>query len=163
MYTQYCPTTIALGHLLRSARQARGWTISRTIGEADFPELDANCGTLARIESGEYRFPDDRLVRQLARTLEIPLEDAFDALSRQIMNYRREYGEPQLMVERSEGSATWQPCPSQLDTRGVLQHARQLAQQQSHTVAVRFPNGKMVRMHPDGGRSETWFARYAQN
>jgi transcriptional regulator with XRE-family HTH domain len=163
MFTQYCPTTIALGHLLRSARQSRGWTISHTIGEADFPQLDANCGTLARIESGECRFPDDRIVRQLARTLGVPLDDAFEALSRQITNYQREYGEPQVMIERSEGSAAWQPCPSELDTRGVLEHARKLARQQSNTVAVRFPNGKMVRMHPDGGRSETWYARYNQS
>lgn len=158
MYTEYCPTRIALGHLLRSARQSRGWTISRTIGEAEFPQLDANCGTLARIESGEFRFPDDRIVRQLARTLDVPLDEAFEALSLQIANYWREFGEPQLMVERSEGTSAWQPCPSQLDTRGVLNHADKLARQQSHTVAVRFPNGKMVRMHPDGHRSETWFA-----
>jgi transcriptional regulator with XRE-family HTH domain len=162
MYTQYCPTRIALGHLLRSARQSRGWTISRTIGEADFPQLDANCGTLARIESGEFRFPDDRIVRQLARTLDVPLDDAFEALSRQIAHYRREHGEPHLMVERSEGTEAWQPCPAQLDTRGVLNHALDLASQQSNTVAVRFPNGKMVRMFPDGRRSETWFARYEQ-
>lgn len=160
MYTQYCPTSIALGHLLRSARQARGWTISRTIDEADFPRLDANCGTLARIESGEFRFPDDRVVRQLALTLDVPLEDAFNALSRQFAHYRREFGEPQIMIERNEDATAWQPCPSHLDTRGVIEHARELAKQRSNPVAVRFPNGKMVRICPDGSRSETWYARY---
>jgi transcriptional regulator with XRE-family HTH domain len=62
----------ALGELIRSARQARGWSppaLARAVG--------LNQSTIFRLEHGRTAQPSPELLQRLATTLALPLSDLY--------------------------------------------------------------------------------------
>lgn len=139
---------LILGTLLGRARESRGLTPDQVARRAT-----TGCRSL---ESGDRRFPADDDLRSLCEVLDLSVDRARDARSREFAYYDRMEGRPEAAA-RLVGAILWGfDHPDGLSTEELVAFSHDLSADKDLPVYVGLQDGRCIHIRPGGERFESF-------